>query len=112
MQSIKIELDPGGIIPVCYASRDDNGREIQLILTKNDILYPLTGEETLYVNVRRPDRQTIISRIQNPGGAKFIFTISSEISAVPGKCLCGLQIIVPNEFTKGTTNFILEVEDL
>lgn len=112
MQSVMMEVIPGKILPMCYASKGDNKREIEMILVRDGEPYNLMGDEILNVTVRRPDIQIFTISVPNNGGNKFILTISSEVTEIPGRCSCSLRISEGEEQIYGLTNFILEVEDL
>jgi len=109
MQPVIIDLIPKGTPPICYASRGDNRREIQIIILENGVPYNLSGNEITVVDIRRPDNQLFIEGINNTGGNKLLMRSLSSFIDIPGKYSCRLRIIDGNT-SISSSNFILEVE--
>ena len=110
METIKVDLIPGKVAPVCYASQFDAGRQIKIELLSNGQPHTLAGTETVTLNERKMDGCVVTAELTNNGGTFVILETTEQMTAVAGACLCELQI--EEGTTKiGTANFLMFIED-
>lgn len=110
METIKVDLIPGKVAPVCYASQFDAGRQIKIELLSNGQPHTLAGTETVTLNERKMDGCVVTAELTNNGGTFVILETTEQMTAVAGACLCELQI--EDGTTKiGTANFLMFIED-
>ena len=110
MQSIDLNLIPGETPPVCHVSQLDEGRTIKANLFDGSSVYTLAGTETIKFYVRKPDAHTVTKTLTATANPYVYITTTEQMTAVPGKCLCELEI-TSGAVTIGTLNFIMEVEE-
>ena len=110
METIKVDLIPGKVAPVCYASQFDAGRQIKIELLSNGQPHTLAGTETVTLNERKMDGCVVTAELTNNGGTFVILETTEQMTAVAGACLCELQI-EDGDVKIGTANFLMFIED-
>ena len=110
METIKLDLVPGKINPVCHASQYDTGRQIKIELLNDGVPYTLAGTETVTFEERKRDGRVVTAELENNGGTFVILNTTEQMCAVSGACLCVLKI-TDGGVKIGTLNFFLIVED-
>lgn len=110
METIKVDLIPGKVAPVCYASQFDAGRQIKIELLSNGQPHTLAGTETVTLNERKMDGCVVTAELTNNGGTFVILETTEQMTAVAGACLCELQI-EEGDVKIGTANFLMFIED-
>ena len=110
METIRVDLIPGKVAPVCYASQFDAGRQIKIELLSNGQPHTLAGTETVTLNERKMDGCIVTAELQNNGGTFVILETTEQMTAVAGACLCELQI-EEGDVKIGTANFLMFIED-
>ena len=110
METIKLDLVPGKINPVCHASQYDKGRQIKIELLNDGVPYTLEGTETVTFEERKRDGRVVTAELENNGGTFVILNTTEQMCAVSGACLCVLKI-TDGDVKIGTLNFLLIVED-
>ena len=110
METIRVDLIPGKVAPVCYASQFDAGRQIKIELLSNGQPHTLAGTETVTFNERKMDGCVVTAELTNNGGTFVILETTEQMTAVAGACLCELQI-EEGDTKIGTANFLMFIED-
>ena len=111
MENIVIDILPGVAWPVCHASQCDIGRVIQINIKDISVLYNINEEEILTFEMKKPDTTIVTSPVNYSIGSSIIYlTTTEQMCACPGKCLCEIKI-TKKDYSVGTLNFILEIEE-
>lgn len=111
MENIVIDILPGVAWPVCHASQCDVGRVIQINIKDISILYSINEEEILTFEMKKPDTTIVTSPVNYSIGSSTIYlTTTEQMCACPGTCLCEIKI-TKKDYSIGTLNFILEIEE-
>lgn len=106
METINLNLVPGGCPPVCNASQDDIGRTIRLNLFDGSIPYNLNGSESIKLRVRKPDGTAATIPVTSSAGSYIDLVLSDDLTDVPGKVKCKLRID-----SIGAHSFYIHVEN-
>ena len=109
MEIVNLNLIPGLNNPVCHVSQFDVGRVIRLNLFEGDSVYALTGNETIKLNVRKPDNKVLTRDIVNTSSTYITFTTVEQMCPLPGDNICELSIEYNNVVIK-SINFLMRVE--
>lgn len=111
MENIVIDFLPGAAWPVCHASQCDVGRVIQINIKDISVLYNIKNKETLTFEMKKPDTTIVTSYVNySIGDSKIYLTTTEQMCACPGRCLCEIKI-TKKDYSVGTLNFILEIEE-
>lgn len=107
-QSITVDIVPTGLYTrVLYASQNDFGRPMGVMILSNNIPMTLTGY-TADIVVQRPDGEVVT--VQGTiSGSEVRFDLTAEMTAVIGLCNGEARIKKSGE-NIGASNFILSVE--
>lgn len=109
MESIKLNLIPGSVSPVVHASQYDDGRMFRAYLYNGPVEYTL-NTDIVSIRVLKPDGKIATASVPVVSGNNYVdITLSQQMCAVYGKCLCELNI-KKDSIDIGTSNFDLEVE--
>lgn len=109
MENINLDLIPGLNNPVCHVSQYDVGRIIRLNLFEERIVYQLSGNETIKLNIRKPDNTTIEERLENTASTYVTFSTVEQMCPLPGDNICELSI-ENNGTLIHSINFLMRVE--
>jgi hypothetical protein len=110
METIKLNLIPSGVNPICHCSQYDNGRVIRLELFDGLTPYALASGDVVTLNVRKPDNTIVTGTVSTTQDNNYVDIVTTEqICAVVGENLCDLTI-TNGETVIGTLNFIMTVE--
>lgn len=111
MENIVIDILPGVDWPVCHASQCDVGRIIQINIKDISVLYNINEKETLTFEMKKPDTTIVTSYVDYSVGDSFVYlTTTEQMCACPGTCVCEIKI-TKKDYSVGTLNFILEIEE-
>ena len=110
MEQIRVDMTPKGIKPVCHSSQYDKGRIIRLNLVDGIQGYTLTGEETLELEVRKPDNNIVTAEVQNTSSNYVLIVTTEQMTACEGNSNCEIRIRL-GDTDIGSINFILRVEE-
>lgn len=113
MQTVTLNLTPGSVAPVVYASQNDDGRAIRFMLVDGDInnSYSLNGLETITANLTKPDGTETTIAITNPGSGKnYVDLVNGASDYDQAGVYLGEIVLTRNATVLGTGNFVLEVE--
>jgi hypothetical protein len=112
MQSIKLNLIPGSVLPVVNVSQYDAHRQFQLVVYEGATAYSLTGK-TVEIRGTKPDGNGFAYDAQDGvvTVSNNVVTISTtqQMTAVGGQTMAELRI-TSGDTILGTLNFILMVE--
>ena len=109
MEIIKLNIIPNGITPICHASQFDIKRKIGVALFDNMDPYNLSGEETVSLSVRKPDKTIITKTLEIESGNYLEFETTEQMCAIAGENKCEIKISY-DDMTIGSLNFIMQVE--
>ena len=109
MQIVKLNLIPGGVLPVCYASQYDNGRVIRFLLFDGDTAHTLSGAESITLNMTKPDGAELSESVTNTSADYVDIVTTSDTCSVAGNSLCEIEITDGADVI-GTGNFIMRIE--
>ena len=109
MEIIKLNIIPNGITPICHASQFDIKRKIGIALFDNMDPYNLSGEETVSLSVRKPDKTIITKTLEIESGNYLEFETTEQMCAIAGENKCEIKISY-DDMTIGSLNFIMQVE--
>lgn len=113
MQQVNLNLVPGGVNPIVYASQNDEKRTIRFELVSggdNDV-YVLSGNETITAKITKPDGTAITIPITNPGSGKhYVDLVNGTSDYDQDGVYVGEVSLVRNARIIGSANFILKVE--
>ena len=110
MEQIRVDMTPKGIKPVCHSSQYDKGRIIRLNLVDGIQGYTLTGEETLELEVRKPDNNIVTAEVQNTSSNYVLIVTTEQMTACEGDSNCEIRVRL-GDTDIGSINFILRVEE-
>ncbi len=111
MENILIDILPGADWPVCHASQCDVGRVIQINIKDISVLYKIKNKEILTFEMKKPDTTIVTSYVNYSIGSSVIYlTTTEQMCACPGTCICEIKI-TKKDYSVGTLNFILEIEE-
>lgn len=108
-QKIKINLIPGGIIPVIYVSQYDAGRPLQFEIYDGQNAATIESGTTIKIRGTKADGHGVEYACTYSGNVVSAST-TQQMTAAPGSMTCELRL-TKNSAVIGTANFILEVEE-
>jgi len=112
MQSIKLNLIPGSVLPVVNVSQYDAHRQFQLVVYEGATSYSLTGK-TVEIRGTKPDGNGFAYDAQDGvvsvSGNTVTISTTQQMTAVGGQTMAELRIKSGTTIL-GTINFILDVE--
>jgi len=86
MQEVFLNLLPNGVPPVSYISQyDGTSRVIRFRLLNGTEPLTLSGSETITLNFRKPDRETVTLEVENSSSNYIDLVISPELSDKHGE---------------------------
>lgn len=109
METISINLIPGGILPSIHVSQNDVGRQFRLNLLEGSVGHILDGTEDVTIEIGKPDNHIVTAEVTNTSSNYVVIETTDQMTACPGKCLCEIRI-AKNGVDIGTANFNLIVE--
>ena len=113
MQQVNLNLVPGGVNPIVYASQNDDKRTIrfELVSGSDNDVYILNGNETITAKITKPDGTAITIPITNPGSGKhYVDLVNGASDYDQDGVYVGEVSLVRNAWIIGTGNFVLKVE--
>lgn len=113
-QTIKLNLIPGGVMPVVYASQYDNQVDALIFEIYNgDTPYTIVSGTAVLINGTKPAANGQITGFSYSAasfsGNRVVCNVTQQMTAVPGDVLCELRLRTATQIT-GSINFILRVE--
>lgn len=108
-QKIKLNLIPGGIIPVIYVSQYDAGRPLQFEIYDGQSAATIESGTTIKIRGTKADGHGVEYACTYSGNVVSAST-TQQMTAAPGSMTCELRL-TKNSAVIGTANFILEVEE-
>ena len=110
MERIIIDLVPGNIKPILWASQYDNGREWPCDIYNDGVPYVFKESDTVDYTIRKGDGLLVTGAVAvTPGTSNITLVSTEQMCAVYGSNL-GELIVKSNGVKIGSGNFILEVE--
>ena len=107
-QKIKLNMVPGGIIPVVHLSQNDIGRVLQFELYDGATTASITTGTTATIEGTKPDRHAFQYDASVSGNVVTVNTVQQMV-IVPGTVECTLSLTY-NSQVIGTALFFMEVE--
>lgn len=113
-QRIKLNLIPGGVMPVIYASQYDNQTDALIFELYNGTLpFPVPQGAAVLINGTKPPVDGEVTGFSYSAasitGNTVICNITTQMTAVVGDVLCELRVRTESQII-GSINFILRVE--
>lgn len=109
-QNVNINLIPGGVLPIVYASQfDEQTNAVTFTLYSGDSLYTLPNGAGVIVNGKKPDSTGFSYSASYASGNTVRINVTKQMCAVAGDVLCELRVSAGSQDV-GTGNFILRVE--
>ena len=109
MQTVYIDLIPQQIKPVINASQFDDNRLVRFMLLENGEEFTLSGNETVTVNIRKPDRNIVVIT-PTIGANNYVDVYFTEQACACFGTSFGELVIDDVNAKIGTCNFDLDVE--
>ena len=112
MQTIKLNLIPGSVLPVVNVSQYDAHRQFALSVYEGATAYSLTGK-TVEIRGTKPDGNGFAydatDGVVSVSGSTVTISTTQQMTAVGGHVLTELRI-TSGQTILGTLNFIMDVE--
>lgn len=113
-QTIKLNLIPGGVMPVVYASQYDNQTNAVIFeLYNGDLPFPVPSGAAVLINGTKPATDGQVTGFSysaaSISGNAVTCNVTTQMTAVAGDVLCELRIRTATQII-GSVNFILRVE--
>ena len=109
LQTIYLDLVPGGLPPVAHVSQGDTGaRKLVFRIMENGQLVYTRGLNAI-VKGKKPDGAYFSYECDTGYDYQIIRGCTAQMTAAPGQTECELQLTTPTGIL-GTLNFILDVE--
>lgn len=109
MQIVKLNLIPGGVLPVCFASQHDTGRVIRFMLFEGENVFTLSGAETIALRLQKPDSSELVESVTNTG-ADYVDVVTTADTCDTAGASVGEIVITDGGDVLGSANFGLFVE--
>lgn len=109
-QTIKLNLIPGGVLPVVYASQYDNQVNALIFELYNGATpYTVPSGTAILINGIKPDKTGFSYSAASITGNVAVCNVTQQMAAVDGDVLCELRLRTATQII-GSINFILRVE--
>lgn len=109
-QTIKLNLIPGGVLPVVYASQYDNQVNALIFELYNGATpYTVPSGTAILINGTKPDKTGFSYSAASITDNVAICNVTQQMTAVDGDVLCELRLRTATQII-GSINFILRVE--
>lgn len=113
-QIIKLNMIPGGVMPVVYASQYDKQTNALIVdLYNGDLPFPVPSGAAVLINGTKPPVDGQLTGFSysaaSISGNRVVCNVTQQMTAVPGNVLCELRIRTETQII-GSINFILRVE--
>lgn len=109
-QNLDINLIPGGVLPIVYASQFDvQADAVTFTLYSGASLFSMPSGTGVLVNGKKPDVTGFSYSASYASGSTVRINITKQMTAVAGDVMCELRLSRGSEEV-GTCNFILRVE--
>lgn len=113
-QIIKLNLIPGGVMPVVYASQYDNQTNALIFeLYNGDEPFDVPSGAAVLINGTKPPVDGQLTGFSysaaSISGNRVVCNVTQQMTAVPGNVLCELRVRTATQII-GSVNFVLMVE--
>lgn len=110
VQRIKLNIIPGGVLPVVHVSQyDHNAGGLVFDIYNGGEVYELPEGTTASIEGTKPDEYGFLYPAADVSGHSVTIDIMEQMTVVPGKVICELRLAHQQD-NVGTINFILAVE--
>ena len=109
MQTINLNLVPGGVKQIVNASQYDVGRVFRCNLYNGNAIYTLDGTETITIEGQKGDNHIFLYSVTNTSSSYVDISTTEQMTALEGYVDCELRI-KKSGTDIGTANFYLNVE--
>lgn len=110
VQRIKLNIIPGGVLPVVHVSQyDHNAGGLVFDIYNGGELYELPEGTTASIEGTKPDEYGFLYPAADVSGHSVTIDVMEQMTVVPGKVICELRLAHQQD-NVGTINFILAVE--
>ncbi len=108
METINIDLTPGGVLPRVHLNQYDNGLPFAFMIYWNGDDFDGEGF-TITITVRKPDG-TLYTANTTSSEAPYVFEASTQLTTVAGESVAELKI-VQGDIVIHSANFLICVEE-
>lgn len=113
-QTIRLNMIPGGVMPVVYASQYDNQTNALIFeLYNGDEPFDVPSGAAVLINGTKPPVDGQLTGFSysaaSISGNRVVCNVTQQMTAVPGNVLCELRIRTATQII-GSVNFVLKVE--
>lgn len=109
-QQIKLNLIPGGVMPVVYASQYDNQTNCLIFELYNGATpYTIASGVAVLISGTKPDHTGFSYSAASASGNVAYCNVTQQMTAVAGDVICELRLRSETQII-GSANFILRVE--
>lgn len=109
-ETVTIDMTPGGIMPIVYASQyDAGGRILAVSLTDHGTPHTIPDGATVQIRGTKADGKGFAYAGTAEGSTAY-FTLQQQMTAAAGDVICEVRITDADGGIIGTANFILRVE--
>ena len=109
-QTINLNMIPGGVMPVVYASQYDNQTDAVIFKLYNGTLpFNVPSGAAVLINGTKPDVTGFSYTAASVSGNTAVCNVTTQMTAVAGDVMCELRIRTESQII-GSVNFILRVE--
>lgn len=110
VQHIKLNIIPGGVLPVVHVSQyDHNAGGLVFDIYNGGEIYELPEGTTASIEGTKPDEYGFLYPAAAVSGHSVTIDVVEQMTVVPGKVICELRLSHQQD-NVGTINFILAVE--
>jgi hypothetical protein len=110
MQTISVDLIPGGLPPIIRISQYDKIlRAFSIHLTTGGSDYPVPDGYTVTLSGTKPDGKGFLDSLQ-PSGSTLDISVTEQMSAAAGDVPCEITLYKPDGGRIASGNFLLRVE--
>lgn len=110
VQHIKLNIIPGGVLPVVHVSQyDHNAGGLVFDIYNGGEVYELPEGTTASIEGTKPDEYGFLYPAADVSGHSVTIDVMEQMTVVPGKVICELRLAHQQD-NVGTINFILAVE--
>lgn len=110
MQTLKLDINPKGEIPVLYVSQYDNGREFGIELVEGEEAYNVPSGYSVQLNVRKTDSKLVTKAPATIVDNIITFTTTEQMTACPGENIASISLKDTNDIVITTLYFLVSVQ--
>ena len=110
MQTLKLDINPKGEIPVLYVSQYDKGREFGIELVEGEDNYNVPSGYSVQLNVRKTDSKLVTAAPKTIVDNTLTFVTTEQMTACAGENIASVSLIDADDFIITTLYFLISVQ--